>query len=191
MPTVKLCKTAATKKVIIFLTNSVNLHGTPEKINPDKGEFLTNENREFCRSRNIEIEYSTMRFYTGNGAVERSLQTIKNFMLTNLEEETEITESASRTLRVMRFAIPTGLKRTPFELYHGRNPRTEITNIVKDGKTHLSDCSEIEILISAPNKPKIPIYVGRDTDGEFTNHIIMARPITEERQANEVAKSPK
>ena len=89
----------------------------------------------------------------------------------------------------MRFTIHTGLKRTPFELHHGRKPRTELSNIIKDGKTYLSDWSEISI--SAPNKPKIPIYVGRDADGEITNHIIIAKTKAEEKQANEGPKSPK
>ena len=110
-------------------------------------------------------------------------------MLTNLEEGIELNESINRALRVMRFTIHTGLKRTPFELHHGRKPRTELTNIVKDGKTYLSDWSEMSI--SAPNKPKIPIYVGRDADGEITNHIIMAKTKAEEKQANEGPKSPK
>ena len=110
-------------------------------------------------------------------------------MLTNLEEGIELNESINRALRVMRFTIHTGLKRTPFELHHGRKPRTELTNIVKNGKTYLSDWSEMSI--SAPNKPKIPIYVGRDADGEITNHIIMAKTKAEEKQANEGPKSPK
>ena len=63
-------------------------------------------------------------------------------MLTNLEEGTDLTESGNQALRLMCFTIHTGLKRTPFELHHGRKPRTELTNIVKDGKTYLSDWSE-------------------------------------------------
>ena len=110
-------------------------------------------------------------------------------MITNLEEGIELNGSINRALRVMRFTIHTGLKRTPFELHHGRKPKTELTNIVKDGKTYLSDWSEMSI--SAPNKPKIPIYVGRDADGEITNHIIMAKTKAEEKQANEGPKSPK
>ena len=110
-------------------------------------------------------------------------------MPTNLEEGIELNESINRALRVMRCTIHTGLKRTPFELHHGRKPKTELTNIVKDGKTYLSDWSEMSI--SAPNKPKIPIYMGRDADGEITNHIIMAKTKAEEKQANEGPKSPK
>ena len=64
----------------------------------------------------------------------------------------------------MRFTIITGLKKTP---------KTELTNIGKDGKTKLSDWSEISI--SAPNKPKTPVFVGHDAYGEITNHLVMAK----------------
>ena len=189
-PTVKICKTAETKEVLNFIANNFYLCGIPEKIKSDKGgAFISKEYKDFCKNRNIEIEYCTPRLHTGNGVVERAIQTLKNSMLTNLEEGTDLTKSVNRALRVMRFTIHTGMKRTPFELHHGRKPRTELTNIVKDGKTYLSDWSEISI--SAPNKPKIPIYVGRNADGEITNHMVMARNKTEERQANEGPKSPK
>ena len=79
----------------------------------------------------------------------------------------------------MRFTKHTGSKSTPFELHHGRKPTTELTNIIKDGKTFLSNWSEMNI--SAPSRPKIPIDVGRDADGEITNYIIMARIKTEEK----------
>ena len=78
------------------------------------------------------------------------------------------------------------LKITPFELHHGRKPRTELTNIVKDGKTYLSNWSELRI--SAPTGPKIPIYVGRDTEGEITNHMVMAKTNAEEKQLTENQK---
>ena len=171
---VKICKTAETKEVIQFLTSNFNLYGIPEKIKSDKGSaFISKEYRKFCKNRNIKIEYCTPRIHTGNGVVERAIQTLKNLVLTNMEDGKNLTESVNRALRVMRFTVHTGLKKTPFELHHGRKPRTELTNIVKDGKTFLSDWSELSI--SAPIRPKIPIYVGRDGEGEITNHIIMAR----------------
>ena len=189
-PTVKICKTAETKEVIQFLTSNFNLYGIPEKIKSDKGgAFISKKYRQFCKNRNIEIEYCTPRIHTGNGAVERAKQTLKNLVLTNMEDGKNLTESVNRALRVMRFTVHTGLKKTPFELHHGRKPRTELTNIVKDGKTFLSDWSELSI--SAPIRPKIPIYVGRDGEGEITNHIIMARHKTEEKRLAEGPKSPK
>ena len=106
-----------------------------------------------------------------------------------MEDGENLTESVNRALRVMRFTVHTGLKKTSFELHHGRKPRTELTNIVKDGKTYLSDWSELSVL--APTRPKIPIYVGRDADGEITKHIVMARSKAEEKQTAEGVKSPK
>ena len=87
----------------------------------------------------------------------------------------------------MRFTIHTGLKTTPFELHHGRKPRTELTNIIKDGRSFLSNQREIPVL--ANNRPKIPIYVARNGDGEVSNHIVMARIKSEEKAQTE--KSPK
>ena len=106
-----------------------------------------------------------------------------------MEDGLCLTESVNRPLRVMRFTIHTGLKTTPFELHHGRKPRTELTNIVKDGKTYLSNWSEMTI--SVPDRSKIPIYLGRDAEGEIANHIVMAKTKTEEKQSGENAKSPK
>ena len=54
-----------------------------------------------------------------------------------------LTESRNRALRVVRFTVHTGLRKTPVELHHGRKSRTELTSIVEDGKTFLSDWSEL------------------------------------------------
>ena len=87
----------------------------------------------------------------------------------------------------MRFTIHTGQKITPFELHHGREPRTELTNLMKTGKSFLSNWSEMSI--SANHRPKIPIYVTRNGDEEVSNHIVMARTKAEEKAQAE--KSPK
>ena len=68
--------------------------------------------------------------HTGNGAVERAIQRMKKLILANMEDGNNLTESVNRALGVMRFTIHTGLKKTPFELHHGRKPRTELTNII-------------------------------------------------------------
>ena len=72
--------------------------------------------------------------HLGNGVVEIAIQTIQNLILANMEDGLCLTESVNRALRIIRFTIHTGLKITPFELHHGRKPRTELTNIVKDRK---------------------------------------------------------
>ena len=115
--------------------------------------------------------------HTGTGAVEHAIQTLKNLIIANLEDNACLTECVNRSLNVMRFTIHTGLKTTPFELHHGSKLRTELTNIIKDGKSFLSNWSELPVL--ANNRPKIPIYVTRNGEGEVSDHIIMARTRTE------------
>ena len=145
-PTVKICETTKTKEVINFLTQNFNLYGIPEKIKSDKsGAFISKEYIEFCKSKNNEIEYCTPRLHTGTGAVERAIQTIKNLILANLEDNLCLTECVNRALKVMRFKIHTGSKLTPFELHHGRKPRTELTNLVEDGKSFPSDWTELSV----------------------------------------------
>ena len=69
--TVKICKSSETKEVLNFLTHNFNLYGPPDKIMTDKvGAFISNEYEDFCKSPNIEIEYSTQRLHTGTGAVD-------------------------------------------------------------------------------------------------------------------------
>ena len=186
-PTVKICKTSETKEVINFLKQNFNLYGITEKIKSDKGgAFISKDYIEFCESKNIEIEYSTPRIHTGTGAVERAIQTMKNLIVANLEDNLCLTECVNRALKVMRFTIHTGLKLTPFELHHGRKPRTELTNLVKDGKSFLSDWTELSV--SAERKPKIPMYVSRDEEGDVTNYLVMAKTKAEEKA---VDKQPK
>ena len=103
-PTVKICKSAETKEVIIFLSSNFNLYGIPEKIKSDKGgAFVSKEYREFCKNRNIEIEYCTPRIHTGNGTVERAIQTLKNLNIANMEDNTSLTESVNRALHYLQY----------------------------------------------------------------------------------------
>ena len=163
------------------------MYGIPEKVKSDKGgAFISKEYIEFCKSKNIEIDYCTPRLHTGTGAVERAIQTIKNLILANLDDNLCLTECVNRALKVMRFTIHTGLKLTPFELHHGRKPRTELTNLVKDGKSFLSDWTELSV--SAEKKPKIPIYVSRNVEGDVTNYLVMANTETEEKAVDKPKK---
>ena len=57
-PRVKVCKTSEAKEVINFLTSNFHLYGIPEKIKSDRGgAFVSKEYKQFCKDRNIEIEY--------------------------------------------------------------------------------------------------------------------------------------
>ena len=154
-PTVETCKISQTNKVITFLKQNSILYGLLEKIKSDKGgAYISKDYIEFYQSKNIEIEYCTPRIHTGTGAVERAIQTMKNLLVANLEDDFCLTECVNRALKVMRFTIHTGLKLTPFELHHSRKPRTELTNLVEDSKSFLSDSTQISV--SAEKKAKNP-----------------------------------
>ena len=76
-----------------------------------RGAFISTEYKEFCKARNIEIQYCPPRMHTENGTAERAIQTRKNLVLANMEGGNNITESVKRALNVMRFTIPKGLKK--------------------------------------------------------------------------------
>ena len=187
-PTAKNLKSSETKEVLNFLKQNFHLYGLPEKIKTNRGAaFVWKEFKKFCNTKNIVIEYSTPRMHTGTGAVERAIQTLNNSIIANLEDKMCLTECVNRALNVMRFTIHAGLNTPPFELHHSWKPRTDSTNKIKDGKSFLSNWSELPVL--ANSRPKIPIYVTRNGEGEVSNHIVMSRTKTEEKALTE--KSPK
>ena len=84
----------------------------------------------------------------------------------------------------MRFKLHTGLKKALFQLHHCCKSRNELTNLIKDGKSFLSKLS-----VPGESRPRIPIHVSRNSDGEVSNHIVITRIKTEEKAVTE--KSPK
>ena len=47
----------------------------------------------------MEVQYCPPRMHTGNGTVERAIQTMKNLILANMENGNNLTESVNRALR--------------------------------------------------------------------------------------------
>ena len=172
-PVVRIRKSTKVKKVIEFLERCNNFSGVPEKMKSDRGNaFIKKDYREFSKNKNIETEYSPPMLHTGTKAVDCAKKTLKNFIIANLEDKIGFTESKNQALRGMQFKIHTALKVSPFELHYGRKLRTELTNIVKDIKSYLSDWKTMNISVL----PKqIPIYVARNEKRDVTDHILMAR----------------
>ena len=150
------------------------------------GAFISKEYREFRK----KPKFRNWILYTANTYGKRNSKTsnpdTEKLSISKFGRQKNATESVNRALRVMPFTVHTGPKKILSELHHGRKPRTELTKINKDGKIYLTDWSELSS--SAPTRPKIPIHVGRDADGEITTRIVMARTKTEEKQ---VAEGPK
>ena len=88
--------------------------------------------------------------HTGTGLVERTIQSLKNLILTNLEDDIGLIESLNRALHVMRFTVHTGKGKTPFELHHGRKPRTKLINLTDKQTSLLSDWKKLTRETSPP-----------------------------------------
>ena len=75
------------KRIIKLRKQNVCSYGIPEKIETDKGgEFISRHCEEFCKSKNTGIEFSTPRLYTSTRTVERAIQTFKNLLIANMED---------------------------------------------------------------------------------------------------------
>ena len=131
-PVTKICKNTNHETVITFLKEYINIYGVSKQIKSDKGgAFISKENKEFCKRQNIKYIYGTANLHTGTGLVERTIQSLENLVLTNLEDGLNLRESINRALYVLRFTKHSETKKTPFEIQFGRAPRTRLTNLKK------------------------------------------------------------
>ena len=123
-PVAKICKNTNHETVISFLNEYINVYGVPKQIKSDKGgAFISKEYIEYCKTHNINRIYGTANLHTGTGLVERTIQSLKNLTLANLEDNQNLRESVNRALYVLRFTIHSETKKTPFELHFGRTPK--------------------------------------------------------------------
>ena len=72
----------------------------------------------------------------------------------------------------MRFAVHTRLEMSPFEIYPCRKRIFELTKIVKDIESYLSDWKTLNF--SIPPK-QVAVYEAQIEKGELKDHIIMAK----------------
>ena len=96
------------------------------------------------------------------------------------------TEYLSKVLNAMRFKINKGIKNNSIRATPRSQTENRTNKFNKRWKSFLSNWSELSV--SAERRPKIPINVSRNSDGEVSNHIVKARTKTEEKAMTE--KSP-
>ena len=171
--TASICSNTETKTVIKFLERHFNLHGIPKRIRTDNDTaFTSKEFKNFCKEYNIERITGLPYIHTATGLVERTIQSLKNLILANLEDEIGLTESLNRALNVLRFTVHTGKGKTPFELHHGRKPRTKLTNLINKQTSLLSDWKSI---CDLENPGRLPVYITRDKNGNVSDYLIMSK----------------
>ena len=97
---------------------------------------MSKEHKEFCNNKRMK-KNCPLRLHTRAVAAERAIQTLKNWIIANLEDNIGFTESINLNLalRVMGFTIHTRLKVGPYGLHHGIKARTELTYVGKDNES--------------------------------------------------------
>ena len=133
-PSAMVTTTNTSDKVLKFLDKYITQHGVPRKIHVDQGScFTSNTFKSFCNSEGIELMYSPVNDHRGTGSVERTIGSLKNFVLTYAtDKEHESLESmVDKALGALRFSKNATTKLTPFEAHHGREANTVLRNLTK------------------------------------------------------------
>ena len=133
-PSAFVCSSKKSKNVLKFLRKYINTHGQPRKLHMDQATgFVSNEIPNICNYEGIELIKSPVKDHRATGMVERTIGSIKNFVLTYLRENKhyKFGEMISRALSALQFVPHAKTKLTPFEAYHGREVNTAICNLTK------------------------------------------------------------
>ena len=133
-PSAMICGNDKSEKVLRFIKQYISQHGNPRKIFMDQGSSFTSKAvKSFCNSEGIEIIYSPVNDHRATGCVERTIGSLKNFVLTYAKEKDSgnLESMIERALSALRFAPNATLKISPFEAHHGREPNTVLRNLTK------------------------------------------------------------
>ena len=133
-PSAYVCSSNKSKNVLKFLRKYINTHGNPRKLHMDQATgFFSNEIQNFCNYEGIELIKSPVRDHRATGMVERTIGSVKNYVLTYLQEDKNYKFGAmiSRALSALRLVPHSKTKLTPFEDCHGREANTALRNLTK------------------------------------------------------------
>ena len=102
----KICQSQNTETVIKFLDEYFCINGVPKTIRSDNGTAFTSENsKKFCGKHGIEHITGLPNLHTATRLVERTIQTLKNYINANKQDGKSLTESLQLALRTIRTSI--------------------------------------------------------------------------------------
>ena len=215
-PLAYVCSSNKSKNVLKFLTKYINTHGHPRKLHMDQTTgFFSNEIQNFCNYEGIELIKSPVKDHRATGMVERTIGSIKNYVLTYLQENKNYKFGVmfSRALSPLCFVPQSKTKITPFEAYYGREANTALRNLSKkpslknlnwnnvvyhklsclDRAGNLPDveltldCEKRSILVYAPENRKTQIILD---DEELTETDPKAQEVADPMGTRHVPKAP-
>ena len=133
-PSAMVTTTKTSDKVLKFLDKYITQHGVPRKIHVDQGScFTSNKFERFCNNEDIELVYSPVNDHRGTGSVERTIGSLKNFVLTyaSEKEHKSLEVMVDKALGALRFSKKATTKLTLFKAHHGRQANTVLRNLTK------------------------------------------------------------
>ena len=101
----------------------------------DHGSSFTSKAvKEFCNIKGIEIVYSPVNHPRATGCVERTIGSIRNFVLTYAKEDNlgSLETMVERALVLYDLRQTFSFKNSPFEVHHGREANTVLRNLTKN-----------------------------------------------------------
>ena len=132
LPAASLCKSTDGKTAVNFLQQYIQLNGIPKTIRTDTASLFTGHYlREFCKKNYIPIIYGTPYIHSSTALVERGVGTLKENLLTNNKAGESFGKALDLAFGVMRTTPYTRLKKSAFELKFGREPNTELSNMLQ------------------------------------------------------------
>ena len=130
-PEASSCKTTEGQTAIRFLENNINRNDVPKINRTDKATAFTGRIfREFCKNHQIKPVYRTSYIHTPRGLLERGVGTLTETLLTNIKAAEKINRVLDIAFDVKRKTPNTQLKKTAIEFHYGREPNTEVSNLL-------------------------------------------------------------
>ena len=133
-PSAMVTTTNTSDKVLKFLDKYITQHGVPRKIHADQGScFTSNKFKSFYNSKGIELVYSPVNDHRGTGSVERTIGSLKNFVITyaSEKEHKSLESMVDKALGALPFSKNATTKLTHFEAHRGREANTVLRNLTK------------------------------------------------------------
>ena len=138
-----------------------NFHGIPRSIRCDQAQaFKAREFELYCKDKNIKLILAPAGDHRATGMVERQIQTIKRriaiMQSDPLWSNADLAQIVTKIYQSIRLIPNSVTKIKPFEAYFGRNPNTELSNIViKPNHTKLT-YNKLRSFVSDKRKLKHP-----------------------------------
>ena len=129
--------------------------------------------KDLFEKKNMEIESSPIRLHTGTRAVERTIHTLNNLKIANLEDRIYLSGSQNQALGLLMVSIHTGMKAAwIWTSPRQEKLRSEVTDIVKDNKIYLSGFTKLNVSVTPK---RFNNYVSRTEEREVTEFISNVR----------------